>query len=281
VISETISFYHILKEIIDFEKYKMNEKSSSSKSFNLATLITSYVLFCLLLVTITGSFLFFEVFPYQKPGDLVICILPLLLAVTSLFIGSCCILSKVKCCNIFFAICFFCFFAIQVVGVSLLATKQFDAKDLLRTIVSRAVTTKYQHQSDDYFIAPIVGVVDNLQQGFKCCGVDGPLDWKDANYNKRSQGVEVIKEIGVLSRLKAVSNEYYVPQSCCRSSKLDLCERAITEDNNLSTLFNEGCLDKISKFLMNNSFQILMSCSGIILLEIIIFISMFPTVCLK
>ena len=74
--------------------------------------------------------------------------------------------------------------------------------------------------------------------------MDGPLDWKDANYNKRSQGVEVIKEIGVLSRLKAVSNEYYVPQSCCR-----LIIKVVHERNKLQKKQDKKIIEPVNKSL--------------------------------
>merc|ERR1712098_506120 len=103
---------------------------------------------------------------------------------------------------------------------------------------------------------------------------------------KKQITIKEIKELKLLRRLvfcqlKTEFIEHSVPPSCCRSSKFDLCERSINDVSNISTLFQDGCLDKINMIVNDSTLKFLMCCSGIILLEVLILITMFLDLCLK
>jgi Tetraspanin family len=57
-------------------------------------------------------------------------------------------------------------------------------------------------------------VIDFIQNNLECCGVYGPLDWKNSKYSNKT-----IIESSEL-------DEFEVPPSCCRNKTASICDES-------------------------------------------------------
>lgn len=94
-------------------------------------------------------------------------------------------------------------------------------------------------------------LVDRIQQDFTCCGIVGPEDWINSNFNNINsssfeRGVRVhIPEQGI----------YRIPHSCCKVGSRCVTERLVDRIRNTSRLNEidglnlDGCIPKFGQFI--------------------------------
>nr|XP_023011704.1 CD63 antigen-like [Leptinotarsa decemlineata] len=87
---------------------------------------------------------------------------------------------------------------------------------------------KEMNSSMDYYESYADFVWDATQYNLRCCGIDGPNDWK------RYEGKYNLKP--VVNSIINSSTEYAVPDSCCRSERC----------SNETSLYKRGCLNQIT-----------------------------------
>jgi len=187
--------------------------SHSFDQFTLAILSCSYLVFSVLLLTGVSVVLVFEINLQSSPLEIVLTLLPLLASILILIIGTCCFSSPSKCLQILFFIISTAVLICEIASGFLLYTNQFDNRLLMDKLVTRVVKEKYVLGSPGSNL-PLVTLWDDLQQGLKCCGAEGPLDWIE---NGHSFEENQVKEIGVIAGFTTHKKEFLVPQSCCRS----------------------------------------------------------------
>jgi len=83
---------------------------------------------------------------------------------------------------------------------------------------------KYGNPNDTHFTE----VVDKLQNELKCCGVEGPEDWKNATY----------------------LDDISVPDGCCKDMKKG-CGKGYFDHVNAVEIYEDGCYDIIRDEIMD------------------------------
>lgn len=84
----------------------------------------------------------------------------------------------------------------------------YQNSDKLETFVK----SNYKHTlSNEYdLIDSRTQIIDHIQEQFQCCGVDGPSDWSNTQYNKVNGGLMDLA-------ISTAKLSYSVPPSCCKN----------------------------------------------------------------
>jgi len=121
--------------------------------------------------------------------------------------------------------------------VVLLQLKEVEITPLVSIGVKQTVEEKYHPANSGVTL-----YWDNLQQGLKCCGADGPQDWQDSLFNGQ---IEETREIGIGAALTR-RPPFTVPLSCCRNltdpGTLHACQSAEFSAYNFANTFEADIL---------------------------------------
>lgn len=250
--------------------------SQSFYTFNTALLSCSYLVHSILAVILISGVLVLEINSQHNPQEILLSIIPLIVSIFVLILGTCCFSSTNKCLQILFFIFTTSILLCEIAIGFLLYTNHLDHRVIVDKLVRRVVSEKYVLGAEGESV-PVVRLWDNIQQGLKCCGADGPLDWiENGNTFEESQ----VKEIGVIAGFTYQKKVFLVSQSCC-SDTTTICDTKILDNTTSNMVYHEGCSDKITKLLQDNYLFGLIFISGFLLLQILIFMTSFSRACFK
>lgn len=144
---------------------------------------------------------------------------------------------------------FFCCLLMVLVAELAAGAWAFQNSDKLDNVVRSAVKETVQTQ---YGIIPTrTETLDAFQKHYKCCGAEGPNDWKSSAFNNVERPTPSIE----------ISNQpssYKVPETCCVPKiSSEECKRA-TQMNLVASktkdahIFSDGCMDKLVKAIKEN-----------------------------
>jgi len=250
--------------------------SRSFYNFNSSILYSSYFLYTIILTAVAVTILLFEVNFQSSVTEIAVSITPSIAVIFILLAGFTCLISDSKFLQSLFLILFVLTLVFQVAVSALTFTQHIDHRYIVKKVIQRLVTEKYEYSNDNTAI-----FWDHIQQEFSCCGSSSPLDWAESRFNNKALTESGhIKEIGVISRLSIDFKKMNVPQSCCRSLMKE-CTTELVDNMIPPSIFMEGCSEKIISAFDQNYSTILAWFSGFYLTQFLILITAFVRVCYK
>lgn len=156
------------------------------------------------------------------------------------FLGCCGTIKESQC----MLALFFCFLVIILVAEISAGIWAYSNGEQLEELVRENVKITVQQEYGVVHTRTVT--FDEIQQGLKCCGANGPLDWAGSRYNK---GDKENINLAMTSLLKS----YSVPTSCCSvDPESEICKTSV---KNVMTarisdsVYSEGCVDKLLETL--------------------------------
>ena len=114
--------------------------------------------------------------------------------------------------------------------------------------------TNYQPDNMEY--QGVVKAWNQLQQGYKCCGIESYMDWKTIDY----------------------SHDKNIPDSCCQIEVLN-CGVNKLEDGDTDAIYSTGCVSKLYADLEENAALVGGIGGGLVLIQLVTCIIAFTLGC--
>lgn len=152
------------------------------------------------------------------------------------FLGCCGAIKESQC----MLVLFFCFLVIILVAEISAGIWAYSNSEQLEELVRENV--KITVQQEYGVVHTRTSTFDEIQQGLKCCGANGPSDWAGSRYNKGDKQ-------SVNLAISSVLQLYNVPPSCCSADpESEICKTAIKTGVAApisGVIYSEGCVDKL------------------------------------
>lgn len=155
------------------------------------------------------------------------------------------------------------------VGV-LIYFREAPYQDVIRKSVENTVLKKYHNNS-----TATTQTFDLIQEGLKCCGADGPVDWSRSVYNGYYENTA--PEIGIPKNSASLGlnlgTAFDIPKSCCKESDSQECVLAVTNvvANNMPYAYinKDGCSPKMIAFVEDHVIYLIAVAGGVAVIQLI------------
>lgn len=177
------------------------------------------------LVQITGSYI-------SSAPILLICVGVFILIIA--FFGCCGAYKENYCMVTTFAVLLAIIFVLEIsAGIA-----AFALRNKIETWITEAVKKSITDYSDD--LKPVFNVV---QEKFKCCGAESAADWEKSD--------KFLAEARKIIAAKGLTPDpTLVPDGCCKTVSTDC---GLKLNHTIYDGPNEGCVEKIEKFIKSNA----------------------------
>ncbi|XP_033344529.1 CD82 antigen-like [Bombus vosnesenskii] len=174
-------------------------------------------------------------------------------------LGCCGSTRESKCMLVAFFSCLLVLIVAQIAAGTWLHANSNRLEELVKSNVINTVKNKYGEDSAH------TDTVDTFQSELGCCGATGPADWTGSKYATKDPSNPVSLTVS-----EDANNEYKVPESCCKNRSSSACktDRKIKVAGVVkSTIYSEGCVDKLMDILNSQMDIVIGVISGVGILE--------------
>lgn len=173
------------------------------------------------------------------------------------FVGCCGAVKQLRPLLVVYIVLLVLIFILEIAGGIYAAVKKDDVIASLKKNFGDIVDTSYGGTSEAD--KGLTKSVDWFQENVKCCGSEGPKSWSNSTWvttNKRD------------AKARNESSYELFPKTCCKSGDCNVGSSE-ADYNNLSNVYEKGCVDESEEFLNSHIKELVGVGVGIAFVQIV------------